>query len=161
MKFRILLSIFLIVVAFLACSELEQRAAATNCQYKINTVTPGTPDLIPPDYSLPLDIKIDVKNPNEDTDAVIDRMKFKLYAPKDADSHILDAENPVQVTVPAGGQTNFTVQTSINDETVVEAWNVINGGSVTYKITGTVYVTLLNETNAFEVTIYEDDWSNP
>lgn len=153
-----ILTLLLMSAVLGGCEWFEEQIQAANCEYRIISEDIAYSDVtFIPSLSLTLTVPIEARNPNNDTDAYLKRMTFKLYV---NDTFVLQGEMTESVTIPAGESVTFNVPVTLDEKLTTELYDAIQDGSADYKITGTVYLDIAGEEHSFEVTIVEDTWSS-
>ena len=140
------------------CALFESRMQAKNCEYRIisNRVSGRISG-----SQLIVTVPIEARNPHNEQNAVIDRMRLTLYV---GDQKSLQGEVPSKVVIPAGrNPEEFTARFTVTGQGLLTVLNAIRAKNISYKVTGTVFVTVtfpgnITREQSFEITILEDSW---
>ena len=143
---------------FLNCAMLSSRLAISNCQFKIADVGAVQYNPLKNLDNLGLTLNIACKNPNQITEAVLDKLNLILYVngQKTTSGNV---ENVTRIPPASTVQIPLSIQLSLS-QVGKTIFDVVNSGKAAYELRGAVLIPTPIGEKSLPVTITQGSWSS-
>jgi len=163
-NYCIILMVFTVcLTSFHNCScidrIIQKRKAVQNCRFRIEKIEQVKWDPLDPEGKIQIDIRLEIKNPRNNIDVVLDKLDAILYI---NNNEVVKVSNTKDIKVKKGEKKSFLVSALLHigtiNKTLLES---MNSGKAFYKIKGKVYFNTIIGERSFSITILEAEETAP